>query len=76
MAITAIGIDAVTVNPSFNARYTVEDPKRIPKRQPNKIDFTVNSAMFASGATYGLNNLFSFIRVRFYERSFGAMKTL
>jgi hypothetical protein len=59
MAITAIGIEAVTVRPAFNARYTVEEPKRIPKREPNTIDFTVNSAILDSGETYGLKVLSS-----------------
>jgi hypothetical protein len=51
IAITAIGIDAVTVSPAFNARYTVDDPNRIPKSDPKMMDFAVNSATLCSGAT-------------------------
>jgi hypothetical protein len=59
IAITAIGIDAVTVSPAFSARYTVEHPNRIPASDPRKIDLKVNSAMFiTSGDTYGLKDLF------------------
>jgi hypothetical protein len=54
IAITAIGIDAETVSPAFNARYTVDAPKMIPKIAPVKIDLTVNSAIFVSAGTNGL----------------------
>lgn len=55
MAITAIGMEADTVNPAFKARYTEEQPKRMPNKEPNTTDFIVNSAIFCSGAMYGLN---------------------
>ena len=44
IARTAIGIDAETVKPAFNARYTVAAPKITPKIAPNKMDLSVNSA--------------------------------
>jgi hypothetical protein len=50
MAITAIGIEADTVSPAFKARYTVDEPNRIPKSAPNTTDFQVNSATETSGA--------------------------
>jgi hypothetical protein len=59
MAITAMGIDAVTVNPAFSARYTVEHPNKIPNKDPTSTDFTVNSATFCSDETYGLKFLSS-----------------
>jgi hypothetical protein len=43
-------MDAETVRPAFKARYTVEQPNKIPKKTPKTTDFTVNSAMFCSGA--------------------------
>jgi hypothetical protein len=55
MAITAIGIEAETVRPAFNARYTVEAPKMIPNKAPVRIDLTVNSAILVSAGTKGLN---------------------
>ena len=36
-----------------------------PKRQPRRIDFTVSSFIFVSGATKGLNSFCSAIAVRF-----------
>jgi hypothetical protein len=45
-----MGMDADTVRPAFKARYTVEQPNKIPKSAPNPTDFTVNSATFCSGA--------------------------
>jgi hypothetical protein len=50
MAITAIGMEADAVRPALSARYTVDEPKMIPKSAPKTTDFTVNSAMFCSGA--------------------------
>ena len=44
MAMTAMGMDADTVRPAFSARYTVLIPKMIPKSDPNKMAFMVNSA--------------------------------
>jgi hypothetical protein len=57
MAITAIGIDAEMVSPAFNARYTVDAPKKIPAMAPNRMDFRVNSAILVSGGTKGLKVL-------------------
>ena len=48
---TAMGIDALTVNPAFSARYTVDAPKMSPKSAPTITAFGVNSAMRASFAT-------------------------
>ena len=50
-----MGMDAETVSPAFNASYTVEAPKMIPKILPVIMAFTVNSFTFASGETKGLN---------------------
>lgn len=55
IAITAMGIEAETVNPAFNARYTVAAPKMTPNKLPTRIDFTVSSFIFVSGETNGLN---------------------
>src|SRR5579859_4971483 len=68
MAITAMGMDAVTVSPALMARYVVEQPKTIPKKHPSKIDLMVSSAMLCSGATYGLNFSSSVIVFLFYSR--------
>ena len=57
MAITAIGMDAETVSPAFNARYTVAAPKMMPNMQPSKMDFSVNSFICTPGATKGLKLL-------------------
>ena len=46
-----MGIDALTVNPAFSARYTVDAPKMSPKSAPTITAFGVNSAMRASFAT-------------------------
>ncbi|OQA75682.1 MAG: hypothetical protein BWY32_03238 [bacterium ADurb.Bin243] len=51
---TAIGIEALTVRPIFNPRYTVAIPKMIPKMIPSMTDLNVNSAIFSCGATNGL----------------------
>jgi hypothetical protein len=58
MAITAMGIEAETVNPALRARYTVAAPKITPNKLPNKMDFTVSSAILLSGATKGLKVFF------------------
>ena len=50
IARTAIGIEAETVSPAFNARNTDAAPKRIPKNAPIITDFIVNSATFAESA--------------------------
>jgi hypothetical protein len=50
---TAIGIEALTVNPAFNARYTVAAPKITPNKLPRRMDFTVSSLTFFSGAIKG-----------------------
>ena len=65
MANTAIGIDDETVNPAFKARYTVEAPKTIPNKAPTRMDLIVNSAMFVSGLTNGLNLVCSDIAIEF-----------
>jgi len=41
--ITATGIEALTVNPTFNARYSDEAPKRIPSSVPTITARNVNS---------------------------------
>ena len=72
IAITAMGMDAETVNPAFKARYTVEAPNMIPKILPVIIALTVNSLTFSSGATKGLKIFFSSniegnLKVRHYQ---------
>jgi len=62
MAITAMGMEAETVKPAFNARYTVAAPKMIPKQAPVMTAFHVNSFMAVSGAING-TNFFSDIAV-------------
>jgi hypothetical protein len=54
MAITAIGMDAETVNPALSARYTVDAPKIIPNIAPVIMDLIVNSAILVSAGTKGL----------------------
>ena len=54
-----MGIEAETVNPAFNARYTVAAPNMTPNKLPTSMDFTVSSFIFVSGATKGLNVFFS-----------------
>jgi hypothetical protein len=49
-----MGMEADTVSPAFNARYTVDDPNKIPNNAPKTTDFTVNSATFFSGGMKGL----------------------
>ena len=51
---TAIGIEALTVNPTFNPRYTVAAPKMIPNIAPSIIAFGVNSGIRSVGEIYGL----------------------
>ncbi len=53
MASTAIGIDALTVSPARNPRYTVDAPNSSPKRTPMTIAFSVNSAEDCEAGTYG-----------------------
>ena len=53
MAITAIGMEAETVSPAFNARYTVAAPKAIPKMLPMATALKVNSFICVSGLTNG-----------------------
>ena len=55
MAMTAMGIDADTVRPAFNARYTVEAPKMMPKAEPTSTALRVNSFIWVSEATKGWN---------------------
>jgi hypothetical protein len=55
MASTAIGIDALTVRPARNPRYTVEAPKSRPKRMPSRMALIVNSAGDWLAGTYGWN---------------------
>ena len=55
IAITAMGIDAETVSPAFNAKYTVAAPKMIPKTEPVTTALIVNSAILVSGAIKGWN---------------------
>ena len=43
IASTAIGMDALTVNPARSPRYTVDAPKSSPKTAPRMIALTVNS---------------------------------
>ena len=50
-----MGMDAETVNPAFKARYTVDAPKMTPKILPVMIALMVNSFIFVSGETKGLN---------------------
>ena len=47
-------MDAETVSPAFNARYTVEAPKIIPNIAPVMIDLMVSSAITVSAGTNGL----------------------
>ena len=58
IAITAIGIEADTVSPAFNARYTVAAPKMTPNKLPTSMDLTVSSFTFSSGAIKGLKTFF------------------
>ncbi len=53
IAITAIGMEALTVSPAFKARYTLAAPNKQPIMQPVTIAFRVNSFMFVSGETNG-----------------------
>ena len=53
IASTAIGIDALTVSPARNPRYTVEAPKRSPNAAPSSTALTVNSAGDCVAGTYG-----------------------
>jgi hypothetical protein len=55
MAITAMGMEAETVKPAFNARYTVAAPNIIPKQAPVMTAFQVNSFIAVSGAINGTN---------------------
>jgi hypothetical protein len=55
IASTAIGIDALTVNPALSPRYTVDAPKISPKSTPRMRALTVNSAGDCVAGTYGLN---------------------
>src|SRR5947207_13966716 len=53
IARTAIGIDALTVRPARNPRYTVEAPKSRPNSTPITTAFAVNSAGDWVAGTYG-----------------------
>jgi hypothetical protein len=52
-----MGMEADTVSPAFNARYTVAAPKMIPNAEPTNTDLMVNSFIFVSGKTKGVNFL-------------------
>src|SRR5215211_6308744 len=54
IASTAIGIDALTVNPARSPRYTVDAPNRRPNSMPRITAFAVNSAGDSVAGTYGL----------------------
>lgn len=53
IAITAAGIDALTVSPALSPRYAFAAPNTIPTRTPGTTAFTVNSGIRSSGPTYG-----------------------
>jgi hypothetical protein len=59
---TAMGIDADTVNPALSAKYTVAAPNMIPKAAPVMTAFRVNSFITVSGAIKG-TNFFSDMRL-------------
>ena len=54
IAKTAIGMDALTVNPTFNPKYTVATPKIIPRKIPGMMAFMVNSGSCCSAEINGL----------------------
>ena len=53
MAITATGIEALTVRPTFSTRYSEEAPKTIPRMTPMNSARKVISGSFASAGIYG-----------------------
>ena len=55
MAITATGIEALTVNPTFSTRYSEDAPKMIPSTVPITMGITVISRRLAPGGMYGRN---------------------
>src|SRR3954462_4524240 len=65
MAITAIGMEALTVNPALRARYTVAAPNITPKRHPVNTDLIVSSFILTSGATKGRKFFWPFIKVNY-----------
>src|SRR6267142_786696 len=53
---TATGIDALTVRPTFKTRYSDDAPNITPKIAPTTTARTVSSFTYASGGTYGRNS--------------------
>ena len=51
--ITATGIEALTVRPTFKTRYSEDAPKTTPNNAPSTTARTVSSGMDAVGETYG-----------------------
>ena len=56
-------MEAETVRPARNARYTLAAPNKIPKILPRITDLKVNSYIFVSGETNGLKRFNSGITV-------------
>jgi len=48
---TAMGIEALIVIPTFRTKYTDDAPNNIPSKAPTKTGTKENSGMFASGGT-------------------------
>src|SRR5678815_5389853 len=55
IASTAMGIDALTVRPARNPRYTVDAPNSSPNSDPRTMARAVNSAGDCEALTYGWN---------------------
>jgi len=62
---TATGIDALTVKPTFNTSYSDEAPKITPRIAPTITARTVNSGIDACGGTYGRNSGFVSVGIGF-----------
>ena len=52
---TATGIDALTVRPTFSTRYSDDAPNTMPRIVPTRTGRNVSSRMFRSAGMYGSN---------------------
>ena len=52
---TATGIDALTVRPTFSTRYSEEAPKIMPSTAPTTTGSTVSSRIVVAAGMYGSN---------------------
>src|SRR6476660_527333 len=73
---TATGIEALTVKPTFSTRYSEDAPQITPNIAPTITARTVNSRVDVSGATYGRNSGFVSVGIGFSEFGLAGSRNL